>query len=314
MKKKHLLLINFLLIPLLAWTCSEQPASSHIISDGVQNTYSISPTKYSIPTGTIYEKEDSITIEKLLQEVKKLPPKENRMFFFGKCFIGKPYVAHTLEKGQKEVLVVNTRELDCTTFIESCAALTICDQKDIRDFAGYCNILCQLRYKDGIINGYPSRLHYFTQWIADNEQKGFIHEITHEGAPFTAIQNQDIHYMSAHPENYSKLKGHQQDIKAIKEQEQLFRGIKVRYIPKNLLNQNAEQLSDIQTGDILALITSKDGLDTSHLGMAVWQKGKLHLLNASQIHKAVWIDPTTLYNYSKGRKSNLGIRVVRVVQ
>ena len=120
--------------------------------------------------------------------------------------------------------------------------------------------------------------------------------------------------MSAHPENYSKLKGHQQDIKAIKEQEQQFRGIKVRYIPKNLLNQNAEQLSDIHTGDILALITSKDGLDTSHLGMAVWQKGKLHLLNASQIHKAVWIDPTTLYNYSKGRKSNLGIRVVRVVQ
>lgn len=314
MKKKHLLLINFLLVPILAWTCSEQPASSHIMPDGTQTTDSISPKGCSIPIGTIYEKEDSVTIEKLLQEVRKLPSNDNRMLFFGKSFIGRPYVAHTLEKGQEEVLIVNTRELDCTTFIETCVALTVCDQKDIRSFAGFCNILCQLRYRSGIINGYPSRLHYFTQWIADNEKKGFVYEITHERTPFTAVQNQDIHYMSTHPENYSRLKGNSQDIKAIKEQEQEFKGIKVRYIPKNLLNQNAEQLSDIKSGDILALITSKDGLDTSHLGMAVWQKGKLHLLNASQIHKSVWIDPTTLYDYSKGRKSNLGIRVVRVVK
>lgn len=314
MKKKHLLFINFLLVPILAWTCSEQPASSQIMPDETQTADSISPRGCLIPIGTIYEKEDSVTIEKLLQEVREIPSNENRMLFFGKFFIGKPYVAHTLEKGQKEVLIVNTRELDCTTFIETCVALTVCDQKDIRSFAGFCNILCQLRYRSGIINGYPSRLHYFTQWIADNEKKGFVHEITHERTPFTAIQNQDIHYMSTHPENYIRLKEHPLDIKAIKEQEQEFKGIKVRYIPKNLLNQDAEQLSDIKSGDILALITSKDGLDTSHLGIAVWQKGKLHLLNASQIHKAVWIDPTTLYDYSKGRKSNLGIRVVRVVK
>jgi len=38
----------------------------------------------------------------------------------GKSFIGTEYVAHTLEKGKKESLVINLTGLDCTTFLENC--------------------------------------------------------------------------------------------------------------------------------------------------------------------------------------------------
>ena len=172
MKKKKVI-ICILLAPALTWACGNKPAlQPHTESVEIQDTTVTEKQTYLIPEGTIYDKQDSITIEKLLAEAQTLKTEENRMLFFGKQFIGIPYVAHTLEKGVDEVLVVNTRELDCTTFIETCTALTLADQKDIRSFAGYCQILRQLRYRQGIIDEYPSRLHYFSQWIADNEIHG----------------------------------------------------------------------------------------------------------------------------------------------
>ena len=61
-----------------------------------------------------YTKEDSALVVKLLQEAKTKRGKENRMMYFGKKFLGLPYVGHTLEKGDKEHLIVNLRELDCS--------------------------------------------------------------------------------------------------------------------------------------------------------------------------------------------------------
>ena len=304
-------------IPALTCACNgNQPSTLSYSSEDELSIDSISDQMQPEPVfdlhEALYTKQDSILIEKLLQDAEQLSPAENRMLFFGKKFIGIPYVAHTLEKGDHEMLVVNTKELDCTTFVETCAALTIFDQQDKRKFTDYCQILSNLRYKNGIKDGYTSRLHYASQWIADNEQKGNTMEITHEGTPFTAIQHHDIHYMSTHQESYSWLKQHPEDVKTIKAQEEEINGQDIRYIPKALLNKTQDQLTDIHDGDILGLITSNKGLDISHLGLAVWQNGKLHLLKASSLHKAVWIDPKTLYDYSKNKQSNLGIRVIRV--
>jgi len=71
-------------------------------------------------------------------------------------------------------------------------------------------------------------------------------------------------------------------------------------------------LGIIEDGDILAMITSKPGLDTSHIGIAVWQNGRLHLLNASNIYKKVVLDTQTLYTYQQKQASQLGIRVFRL--
>ena len=37
-----------------------------------------------------------------------------------------------------------------------------------------------IRYRNGVLDGYPSRLHYFTDWIRNNEQKGLVRDITSE--------------------------------------------------------------------------------------------------------------------------------------
>ena len=64
--------------------------------------------------------------------------------------------------------------------------------------------------------------------------------------------------------------------------------------------------------DIIAIITSKKGLDTSHIGIAVWKTDGLHLLNASSIHRKVIVEPMLLKNYMLKHPSQLGIRVVRL--
>ena len=62
-----------------------------------------------------------------------------------------------------------------------------------------------------------------------------------------------------------------------------------------------------------AIVTRKDGLDTSHIGFAQWgHDNRLHLLNASQIHRQVISEPMTLYQYMAKHPSQLGIRVIEV--
>ena len=83
------------------------------------------------------------------------------VLFFARQFLGAPYVAHTLEVNAvgDERLVVNTRELDCTTLVENVVALTLCARNNERDYAAFRKYLRQLRYRQGVIKGYPSRLH-----------------------------------------------------------------------------------------------------------------------------------------------------------
>ena len=68
---------------------------------------------------------------------------------------------------------------------------------------------------------------------------------------------------------------------------------------------------DDSTGDIISIITNKDGLDTSHVGIVFWDQGKLHLMHASSLQKKVVMDEKTFYDYSQAQKSHLGIRVYR---
>ena len=95
--------------------------------------------------------------------------------------------------------------------------------------------------------------------------------------------------------------------------EQESSGQQVRYIPASLTGKGRRELSCIQDGDILALVTSRDGLDVSHQGIAVWgSDGRLHLLNASSISHRVVLDSVPLYRYLQKHPSSVGIRVIRV--
>lgn len=258
-----------------------------------------------------YVKQDSIKVVSWLQSAQKLDKNENLILHFARQFIGTPYVAQTLERNAEEQLVINLRELDCTTFVENVLALATCVKEGKTSFEDFCHYLRQIRYRNGDV-AYTSRLHYFSEWIADNTKSGLVEEVQGPNPPFTAVQTLNLNYMSRFLEKYPMLKGRHQRIKRIRAMENELNGKKFSYIPKaEIANTNIFRQA-IQDGDIVAIITKREGLDTSHIGFAVWHKNGLHLLHASSLGKKVVEDKKTLFAYMKEQKMQQGIRIVRI--
>lgn len=261
---------------------------------------------------TIYTRVDSILVERLLESTKSLPRDANIPLFFARHFLGRPYVAHTLEVADEEVLVVNTRQLDCTTLVENVAALTLCVRRQHYAFSDFLEVLRMLRYRRGELNGYLSRLHYFSDWIIDNASMSLVREHQSPVPPFTATQYISVNYMSQHPEAYKALRNNLSLVPLIARQEQMLKGKVFRYIPVQEI-RNSHVLRDaIHDGDIIAITCNKPGLDIAHLGFAVWRKDGLHLLNASSVHQKVVEEPMTLRQYMAKHPSFTGIRIVRI--
>ena len=262
----------------------------------------------SLSAQTTYQQADSVKICQLLSQANRETP----VLWLARQFLGVPYVAHTLEVNDDERLVVNTRQLDCTTFVETVAALKLCAQQGKRTFADYQNVLRQLRYRQGRMAGYTSRLHYFTDWIRDKADMQLVNDVQQPNPPFSAVQTVNVNYMSTHPTAYKALKANAALVPEIRAQEQSLTGMKVRYIPKRAVRNNALLRKVVKDGDILAITCNKKGLEIAHLGFAVWRNDGLHLLNASMIHKKVVEEPMTLYQYLQKHKTHTGIRVVRI--
>ena len=254
---------------------------------------------------------DSIRVEKWLKEAVTLSKDSCRTLHFAKLMMGVPYVAGTLDGNEEERLVVRTNALDCTTFVETVLAFCIADKRGERDFNGFKKALTDVRYRDGILNGYTSRLHYFSDWIRNNEQMGFVKECTSETA---CAQPKELwlDFMTTHVDSYLPMKKDASLVGEMVAQEKNWQGTVVSYIPKEKLNLSSDELK-IKDGDVLALVTNIKGLDIVHVGFAFWREGKLHLLHASSSAKKVIEDPKTQYESSKNTKAHIGLRAIRVV-
>lgn len=255
---------------------------------------------------------DSITVTKMLAEARHQDRNICFPLYFARQFIGRPYVAYTLEVSDPETLVVNTRQLDCTTLVENVTALALCAYRNLYTYRDYQNALVSMRYRGGIIDGYPSRIHYFTEWITENSRAGIVTEIQQPNPPFTALQMVKVDYMSKHPQSYKALRLHPEFVSEIRQMEQRVSGQQFRYIPKSDVTNTSLLRETIQDGDIIAITCQKPGLDIAHLGFAVWRNDGLHLLNASQLHKRVVEEPMTLGEYLSKHPSHTGIRIIRI--
>jgi hypothetical protein len=265
---------------------------------------------------TTYQSVDSICIANMLSAARQQPRTTCFPLYFARQFLDRPYVSYTLEVTTDGVerLEVNTRQLDCTTLVETVTALTLCVYHCRFTWRDYVNHLMSLRYRNGRLNGYTSRLHYFSDWIRDNSRRENVIEIQQDEPPFNAIQQLDIHYMTSHPKAYRALRNEPELLPVIRQQEDSLTGLRYRYIPKADVKDTPEMRRAIRDGDIIAITCSKPGLDIAHLGFAVWQSDGLHLLNASQLHKRVVIEPMTLGQYLSKHPSHTGIRVIRIVK
>ena len=116
---------------------------------------------------------------------------------------------------------------------------------------------------------YTSRLHYFTWWGDDNVKKGVVKDNGIYDAPFMGVLTVHINYMSEHPQLYKQLKNHPEFVPVIKRYEDETNGKEYPYIMKSDLNWHpSTPLAMVRDGDIVAMLTDKDGLDTRHIGIA----------------------------------------------
>ncbi|MEO8233036.1 MAG: N-acetylmuramoyl-L-alanine amidase-like domain-containing protein [Ignavibacteriota bacterium] len=228
----------------------------------------------------------------------------------GKSFLGTEYIAHTIEKEGDEQLVINLTGLDCTTFLETSLTFTRCIKKGKTSFEDYQNELTFIRYRNGKIDKYPSRLHYFSDWIYNNQQKGIIKDITEEiGGKKIKFA---VDFMSKNPKYYKQLQENPKFIPIIKKQEEEINSRQYYYIPQNEIEKIE---SKIQTGDLIALTTSDKGLDIGHIGIAVkMDDGRIHFMHAPLIGSKVQITEKPLSDYVKKIKKHTGIIVLRVLE
>lgn len=252
--------------------------------------------------------DDKLIAEKIIDRLKEDSSLKTNVLLIkvGKLLLETPYVANTLEVGGPEKMVINLRELDCTTFAENCLALARTIQKQHPCFDNFVDELALIRYRDGFRNEYPSRLHYFSDWIFNNDKKGLIKSISKETGS-TVFENK-VNFMTTHPESYPALKNNPGFIKEIALQESEISNREAWYIPKNKLPDFEQHLQD---GDILGITTNIPGMDILHVVIAIRIDGRIHLMHASQSHKKVLISDETLEQYLNSRNSTTGIMVAR---
>lgn len=279
---KRMIILIFLLI-------SSMSASSTATSDEIK-----------------FEEQDKVIYHEIVGKLLSIAhyDKNEIIVKVAKEFLGTKYVAGTLEI-VPEQLSISLQRTDCILFVESCLAMTLQlsnynKTKEIPTFEEYCDIIRSMRYRNGIVDGYSSRIHYTSEWILQNEKAGILQEYTSKiGNPAPQL----FSFMSAHPESYKQLKDNPEETRKIKEVEQrLNRETKIYTISASQIGNYSQEIND---GDIICFVSTVKGLDISHVGIAYHDNGKLTFIHASSKAGKVIIEPSSLIEYTKKRHLRL---------
>jgi len=226
----------------------------------------------------------------------------------GRYFLGTPYAAGTLDKGGPETLIVNLREFDCFTFVENVVALARVLSSGPGSFERYRETLMSLRYRRGRPEGYASRLHYFSDWLFENQRRGMIKNMSR--MPGAQKLAKKIDLMTRHPADYPALKDHN-TYRQMQLVERRLSDRAIYYIPRTSMKEAAVRIAD---GDLIAVTARAEGLDVAHVGIAVRVKRQLHLLHASSRAGRVILSPETLNRYLAESGNRTGIMVARAAE
>lgn len=253
---------------------------------------------------------DTTRINEILKKAasEKFDNPSNLCGAIARIFIDKPYVAHTLEDSV-EMISVNIDQLDCTTFVETVLALAYTVNERRTSWQDFVFNLERIRYRNGQLNGYASRLHYICDWMADNTYRGNLEDAT-KNMPKVFYVTRSIDFMSNHRDRYPALRD-SAEFERIKNVEIGYRNHRFPYIKTNDLNNKFVKAS-LRDGDAIAFVSNLKDLDVTHMGFIVIIDGEPHALHASSSHGKVEITSQPLYDFMKKNRHFIGIRVIRL--
>lgn len=257
------------------------------------------------------------TVEWALDQQLDLLPVGEVVAMIGSRFVGVPYGPGSLEIEGTERLVVNLSVFDCVTLVEHVLALSrvvlgpgaasLSSEEGFRDV--YRDELTRLRYRGGVLDGYPSRLHYFSEWIADAGSKGILEPVTQ--AIGGVRDPRPIDFMSRNTEAYRQLVDDPSLVDAIRETEARLSETDRYVIPESEI---AAVEGEIRTGDVIAAVSALDGLDIAHTGIAIRRGDRVHLLHAPLVGDSVEVSERPLAERILGFSSQTGIMVARPLE
>jgi hypothetical protein len=233
----------------------------------------------------------------------------------GELASGTPYEASTLEaylKGggsppRTEPLTLHLDRFDCVSLVESCLGISRAAHGGSEPSWGdFAREMERMRYRDGNRQGYLSRLHYFSEWLSDNAQRGLVQVLGRElgGEPDT----RPLRFMSSHPDAYPAM-ADPAVVAGVAEMERSLDDQPRWVIPTARIESVADR---IQTGDVLAFATSIEGLDVTHSAFAYRDEGGvLRVLHAPLSGGVVEVTKSTLPEYVRAIRQATGILVGR---
>lgn len=226
-------------------------------------------------------------------------------------FLGRPYAEHMLDAVDEaadgsEPLVARLDAFDCVTLVETSVAIARSLNGTSPSYASFQQELEKLRYRGGKRGGYATRLHYFSEWIADNERRGLVMDLTPSLGG--EADRRPLRFMTSHRTAYRKL-ADERTFAAVKAAENDLASSTRYVIPKERLEA---VLPMLMSGDIVAIATNIEGLDVVHTGLIYRKKdGTVHLLHAPQPGQPVTISSKPLTEYLQTFKVHTGVMVAR---
>ncbi len=222
-------------------------------------------------------------------------------------FIGTPYKAGLLDQSDRESLVITLDGFDCVLFVETVLAMARGIAMEDYSYLTFINHIRNQRYWKGKMDGYCSRLHYFSEWIADNQRRGNVRDIGVElGGERVKKQ---LFFMSKNRWDYPHIARNDTNYQCIVSMENSISKLKFNYIPYYKISSVYSQL---RPGDIIAVATEINGLDVTHTGLVYRNSdGNIGFIHASPAGKV-----TVAYDlerYIWNVESAIGILVARPV-
>ena len=222
----------------------------------------------------------------------------------GAQLLGAEYKAGLLDRSTQETLFISLKQFDCLLFIETVLAIAHNIQQQEYSYQAFTSKVEDQRYWNGKINGYCSRLHYFSDWIADNAKRGNVNNITRQLGGVRITKKLD--FMTSHRSNYTNLAKSDLNFKCIARVEENL-STTFDYIPTKNIRKIYSQL---KPGDIIGVATNIAGLDFTHTGFVYQQpNGNLGLIHASPAGQVVIAKD--LQNYIGNVENAIGIVVSR---
>jgi hypothetical protein len=232
----------------------------------------------------------------------------------GELASGSPYTPGTLDAylvgGPPRVvepLTLSLTRFDCVTLVESCLAVArVAHEPGAPSWRRFGQAIERMRYRGGQRRDYASRLHYFSEWMADGERRGLVRCLGRELGG--VADTRPLRFMSRHRSSYRALTDERvfEEICAI---ERRLDAAPRLVVPTKRIPLIVDRL---ETGDVIAFATEIPGLDVTHSAFAYRDRHRtLRVLHAPLSGGSVEVTRSTLPEYVAAIRRATGILIAR---